>query len=295
MSYEQLIININNISEIKFDMKQKLILNLVIVIQMAENTLFIMDCIYSIIYKHYEYVAMVTLCVFMIVLLLLLLLNTKMTIFNNKSGNIDKGCLSCGRLSKDYECKQCKICMKCDGKFHSNYLNKCLDKNELQYIYKSIWLLVLKCLLCTFVRIFGLISYLGDVTSLFIVFCISLSGGVILDLIITILVISIQQQLSKEQNNNSKNVDRKSEDATCVIGQVVSSGSPKLNKQLKILDFLEKKLSHRNKLINCKKINETDPIPVILDENGEDIIQSHRQQLNVLTPLTLNNIIKQQQ
>ncbi|CAD8182722.1 unnamed protein product [Paramecium pentaurelia] len=258
-------------------MKQNMILNIVIGIQMVENTLFIIDCIYSILYQHYEYVAMGILCGFMIILLLFLLGNTKVTIFNNKKLKYTQTCLNCGRMNKDFKCKECKICQNCNGKFHSNYLNKCLDQNQLQYIFKSIWLLVLKCLLCIFVRIFAIISYLKDDTYLFLVFYISLSGGVILDLITSIFLIIIQQSLSKEQNNT---IVKRSQDLLDVKidsieqqQQVSNNVNPQLNKQMKILEFLEKKLSHRNNFVKSKKMNETEPIPMMFDENEEDVVQ----------------------
>ncbi|CAD8197304.1 unnamed protein product [Paramecium pentaurelia] len=263
-------------------MKQKMILNLVIVIQMAENTLFIIDCIYSIIYQHYEYVAMGTLCVLMIIFLLFLLGNTKMTIFNNENLIVQNTCINCESVVNDFKCKNCKICMNCIGKFHSNYLNKCLDKNQLQYIFKNISLLILKCLLCMFVRTFAIISYLRDDTNLFIVmnfqykvFYISLSGGVLLDLTVSIFLIVIHLQLSKEQQKIS-NFDKKSEDATDIKVQsiILSNGSPKLNKQMKILEFLEKKLSHRNNFVNGRKIYETEPMPIMFEENEENLVQS---------------------
>jgi len=41
---------------------------------------------------------------------------------------------------------------------------------------------------------------------------------------------------------------------------------------MKILEFLEKKLSHRNNFVKCKKMHETEPIPMMFDENEEDVV-----------------------
>lgn len=42
---------------------------------------------------------------------------------------------------------------------------------------------------------------------------------------------------------------------------------------MKILEFLEKKLSHRNNYVNPTQIHETEPIPIMFEENEENLVQ----------------------
>lgn len=43
---------------------------------------------------------------------------------------------------------------------------------------------------------------------------------------------------------------------------------------MKILEFLEKKLSHRNNFVNRRKMYETEPMPMMFEENEENVVQS---------------------